>query len=434
MIICLIYELTSETSIKGNWLTEEIEYIKECVKQSSDLAEAAELFVRKYKRSAESARHKARQFKNLLSKNPSLQDPEKAKEALGEQLKIKRVEQERDEYKKLYDEAIKHNMKMSDVRAILHDIGKVVINDNPTWIAKDRKASAHGIPVLHISDIHYGEQVFKSQVNGRNEYDTVIAKKRLNHTFETATNILMNSFSSPKYDGIVVPLNGDVLSGNIHEELRNTNCEPIAKSVVGLAEILIQNITALSKVFPKVFVPCQVGNHGRMDKKPRMKDGVYDNYEWIAYSMLEKHFRDSETVTIKVPESFETTYQIYNRRFLQVHGDAFSGGNGIAGIIMPIIRGQHKKLKGYAALDQPFDIMIIGHFHQYHMLPTLGINGSVKGYDEYAFKMSFGFERPIQSLWIEHPEMGLIFATPIYCDSYAGGYSAGNVKQGVRVI
>lgn len=407
------------------WLPQEIRLLESCLEKTRTIIDAHALFAQKYKRTYSSYKAKMNELGLAPKGQALLADPNEAKKYLEERIKIKKIEQERDEYKSLYQEAIKRDMGLDAIRSLLYDIKKYELKAQPKWCYEPKSVGTHGTPMLHISDIHYGERVFKNQVNGRNEYDTVIANKRLDHTFETATNILMNSFSKPKYDGIILPLNGDLLSGNIHQELRDTNCEPIAKSVAGLAANLIRNITALQKVFKKVYVPCQVGNHGRFDKKPRMKDGVYDNYEWIVFTMLSQHFSGCPDVIIQVPESFETTFQVYNRRFLQVHGDAFMGGNGIAGIIMPIVRGQHKKLKGYAALNQSFDVMIIGHFHQYHFLPSLVINGSVKGYDEYAFKSSFPFERPIQSLHIEHPQMGPIFSTPIYCDSYPGGYLAG---------
>ena len=77
------------------------------------------------------------------------------------------------------------------------------------------------------------------------------------------------------------------------------------------------------------------------------------------------------------------------KSYRKPHGDGFKGGSGIAGILMPIIRGQSKKQTTYASVHSPFDLMIIGHFHQLKMMPELVINGSVKGYDEYAMKMSF---------------------------------------------
>ena len=45
-------------------------------------------------------------------------------------------------------------------------------------------------------------------------------------------------------------------------------------------------------------------------------------------------------------------------------------------------------------------------------------NGSMIGYNEYAYNKNFSFERPQQAMFIVHPDKGLIFRTPIFCDSY----------------
>jgi len=58
--------------------------------------------------------------------------------------------------------------------------------------------------------------------------------------------------------------------------------------------------------------------------------------------------------------------------------------------------------------------MIIGHFHQLIQLPHLVVNGSLKGYDEYAFSENFSYEEPAQGCWITHPEKGITFQMPIY--------------------
>jgi hypothetical protein len=54
-----------------------------------------------------------------------------------------------------------------------------------------------------------------------------------------------------------------------------------------------------------------------------------------------------------------------------------------------------------------------GHWHSLFNGPGLIINGSLKGYDEYAYKMNFQFEEPGQALWITHPEHGISYWMPV---------------------
>ena len=45
------------------------------------------------------------------------------------------------------------------------------------------------------------------------------------------------------------------------------------------------------------------------------------------------------------------------------------------------------------------------------------VNGSLKGYDEWVYKMNFGWERPTQALWTTHPDYGIIHHLPVYGDT-----------------
>jgi len=58
----------------------------------------------------------------------------------------------------------------------------------------------------------------------------------------------------------------------------------------------------------------------------------------------------------------------------------------------------------------------MGHYHQYISLKGCIVNGSTKGYDEYAYSNRFTSERPQQALWFTHPEYGVTFQVPVVVD------------------
>ena len=60
--------------------------------------------------------------------------------------------------------------------------------------------------------------------------------------------------------------------------------------------------------------------------------------------------------------------------------------------------------------------MLLGHWHQLIQLERLIVNGSLKGYDEYAYSNNFGFEPPRQALWLTNHDHGITFSIPIYVD------------------
>jgi hypothetical protein len=60
--------------------------------------------------------------------------------------------------------------------------------------------------------------------------------------------------------------------------------------------------------------------------------------------------------------------------------------------------------------------MMCGHWHQYIHLSRLIVNGSLKGYDEYAYQNNFGFEEPQQALFVVHPRHGITYRMPVNCE------------------
>ena len=292
---------------------------------------------------------------------------------------------------------------------------------NPDWLkGASKPRSVTGTGVLFISDIHFDEVVRGAQIGNCNEYNREIATWRLRNTFKSTIKLLKGFMAAPKYDGLVVPLGGDLLSGNIHEELVETNETPIQQSMLAIEEVLIEGLGGMADEFGKVHVPCVVGNHGRMHRKPRMKNRAFESFEWAIYQRLASYFRRDSRLTFDIPDGSDAYFSIYNKRFCLTHGDQFLGGGGIGGIMVPIMRGVAKKQVRQTAIGDPFNTVMMGHWHQYIHTDALIINGSVKGYDEYASQNNFAYEPPQQALFIVHPEVGCTFRMPVQC-AYQGG-------------
>ena len=61
----------------------------------------------------------------------------------------------------------------------------------------------------------------------------------------------------------------------------------------------------------------------------------------------------------------------------------------------------------YSDTKRDFDYALIGHWHQMLWGKDFFVNGSLKGYDEYAKGAGFGFEIPQQQLFLVTPERGI---------------------------
>jgi hypothetical protein len=179
---------------------------------------------------------------------------------------------------------------------------------------------------------------------------------------------------------------------------------------------LIGAVTRLADVFGKVFVPCVSGNHGRNTKKTQAKNRNHTSFDWLLYNLIAHDLRHDSRITFQVPDASDALFRIFNTRFLLTHGDQFRGGDGIIGPIGPLFRGNQKKLARNSAVDMAYDVMMCGHWHQYIQLARLLVNGSMKGYDEYAFTNNFGFEPPQQALCVVHERYGITFRMPVLCE------------------
>lgn len=304
-----------------------------------------------------------------------------------------------------------HDDTLHIVKNLIHDCDEPA--RPPKWITKPTVGKNTGVPTLFLSDIHYDEVVKADQISRVNAYDRAIANVRLERLFTKAIDLLIHHMAKPQYDYFVLNLGGDCLSGLIHEELRETNEAPISQSILALMDQLIAGIEMLLVHFPKMIVNGVVGNHGRWDKKPRMKNRVYENYEWLLYQFLARHFGDNKDVVFNVADGADLPYTIYSTRYLLTHGDQFKGGSGIAGALSPLMLGDARKRKRAIAIDQPFDYLMMGHWHTLWMAKGIIVNGSVKGYDEYASQSNFDFELPQQWMFVTHPQWGITARWPI---------------------
>lgn len=287
----------------------------------------------------------------------------------------------------------------------------------PEWTVTPPKklSDLAGVPTLFLSDWHWGEVVRPSEIGGVNEFNMKVAKKRAETVLNVATELLTKHIASAQYPGICLILGGDMLSGDIHDELRETNEEPTSVVWLDLLGVLTQIICSLQITFGNVFVVCVTGNHGRMTHKPRAKRRNHSNWDWLLYQVLRRNL-EGDRVNFLIPDGPDALFRLYHHRYMLTHGDQFRGGDGIIGPLGPITRGDIKKRSRQAQVQAGYDTLLMGHWHQLIQLDSLIVNGSLKGYDEYAASNNFKFESPRQALWITHPDHGITFSMPVYAE------------------
>lgn len=296
---------------------------------------------------------------------------------------------------------------------------------SPGWALKASKRadSGPGIPSVLWSDWHWGEVVLPGQIHHKNEFNVAVAKRRLQRLVERIISICFDHMVNPNYPGIVINLGGDLVSGDIHEELVETNELTSAETLIDIVGAIAWAFKHLADKFGRVWVISVAGNHGRMTKKPRMKNRAATNFDWIIAQLLCRQFVDDKRFSWMIPDGPDALYSVYGHRYLLTHGDQFRGGDGLIGALGPILRGDTKKRARNANVGLVYDTMLMGHWHQYLPLPRVIVNGSLKGYDEYAMMSNFSFEAARQALWFTHPVVGITSHWGVYCDPPGATFS-----------
>ena len=213
----------------------------------------------------------------------------------------------------------------------------------PAWLTgKNIKNGTRGGPVTIWSDFHYGEVIDPEQINGVNKFNVDVAKNRFHKLVDTTIDLCHNHMgrADVDYPGIVICLGGDMIGGDIHEELARSNDRTPHQSVHDLTDLIGAGLETMASKFGRVFVPCVVGNHRRNTHKPVMKNRVYMNFDWSIYCALERDFRKDKRIQLMVPSSADAHFTVFGHRFLLTHGDSLGvkGGDGIIGSIGPIMQ------------------------------------------------------------------------------------------------
>lgn len=301
------------------------------------------------------------------------------------------------------------------------DLFKTKTVGRPEWTRKTKSTKDdHGTLLAMLSDTHYGEIVRPQEMGGHNKYDLAIAEQRTERFFRRTVVLARNYLAGVKYDGIYLALNGDIVSGDIHDELTETNEASTYETILWAVPRLASGIEMWAKEFGRVHVVSAPGNHGRNNLKPRYKKRSANNADTLIARLVARQFASDDRVTFDIPESNDVSFAIYGSRFVMEHGDELVTFNGSAeiGALGPLVRGTNRKQTAHTAQGQPFNYALWAHIHQLKQVPASGFisNGSLKGYDEYAKGRIFRPERAQQSLVVVTPAFGITTAMPVFVD------------------
>jgi hypothetical protein len=284
--------------------------------------------------------------------------------------------------------------------------------------------------ILHLSDLQWGEVVRLETMGGINSFNMEIAARRLYKVFQATIELMTKHWTGPPPCRLIVLLGGDLISGDIHEELRKTNELQSMPTCMDILRHLVLGFGLLLKELPcDIEVISVPGNHGRTTLKPESKLYVDTNYDTLIADVLEWHYKITNEKRIKFtrPESGDALFKVFGWQGWLSHGDRIGtkGGKGFVGPSAPIARGMKLVTDEHAAQRIFIDWIFIGHYHTRLMLEHGYANGCLPGPSEYSRDLRSRPKPASQNYFQVHPERGIVAERQIQC----GDPSEGTIYQ-----
>lgn len=251
--------------------------------------------------------------------------------------------------------------------------------------------------VLHISDWHIGEV---DNIGGLNQFNYKIACDRVKTLTNKVISWTQMHRSMYKVDELVIIATGDMISGDIHDELRATNEFPAPEQCVKASMLISKMVTELSSVFKKVRVEYIVAdNHSRTTKKMEFAPGT-NSYNYIVGTMSKILLRDNDVVEFNVYPEIERIVSVEGMKYLITHGNSIRGGQlGLPYYGMTRRLGAEALIRMNMPEDTHFNKIVMGHYHTPLMTNGIEMTGCLSS--TTAFDHASGrHSRACQTAWL----------------------------------
>ena len=259
--------------------------------------------------------------------------------------------------------------------------------------------------VLLWSDLHAAERVFSDQVHGLNEYNWDVMLQRHDKLRKSVLSFKENR-PYPVRRLRILGL-GDMVSGDIHDELRVTNESVLMEAALQLGLDMSEWVESFIGDFEEITIDGVVGNHGRTSIKPQAKN-QHSNFDWMVYQIMKLRLSGYDSVTVNVPKSPFELVNVMGKQLYMFHGDGVR--STMPGVPWGgVIRRTNEITK---TMEQSFghiDHFVLGHFHEPNIVfnKRVIVNGSVKGPDEYSLKYFGGGADAAQLLLVFNEKYGM---------------------------
>lgn len=283
------------------------------------------------------------------------------------------------------------------------------INVFPIAPKAKSKGETEAVVVAVASDWHVEEEVKKEWVNDTNEYNLEISKKRSEQFFQSVLRLTQIVGRDVKVNTMVLALLGDFITNDIHPEMMEVNLLLPNQAAQRVQSYLASGIKFLLENTDLDFIiPCSTGNHGRVTRLPYKSTEHGHSWEHLVYNNLKWYFESEPRIKFIVNDSYHTIIDVLGFKMRLHHGHEMKYNGGMGGMYIPV----NKKIAQWnKAITVNLDVF--GHFHSLKHGGNFIANGSMIGYNPYAMRGGFDFEKPKQAFFVIDEKRGLTWFAPI---------------------
>jgi hypothetical protein len=375
-----------------------------------------ELTAKEFGTTSEAVRSIAKRLRASVVKAPPVESVEEVATPfeIDELVLMRREQAEIKSLKRQLEKTLQDYQKLSDAYDIALNLKTSQVNGSIPKIESNKKSSNEATAIVQISDGHFGKIVVPSTVNGLNNYNPDIAKKRMQKCAENTIKLIKKEREDVKIDNLVLILGGDFLENSQlhnHSEM-TTSMSPMEETLFS-RDVLHKYIKTVCEYgnFKKIAIACTRGNHSRITHRMVASVDYRMNYETILYSILKDDFA-KEKIEWTIPDSEVAEVDVYDKMIRIVHGHQIKFQGGVGGLTVP--------LNKYVMRMDQIKKAFYNFVHHYHNLsyPTVRttVNGSIVGYDPYAMSIGCSYEPPMQSFQLLDSKWGMTIKAPIFCD------------------
>lgn len=296
------------------------------------------------------------------------------------------------------------------------DLKTAVVTTKPKkiYIQNNRnvKVSSNISAVLCLSDWHIGEVTDSKKIENVCSYNYNIATRRVEKLVQNFIDWCKLQKSMYQIKEVVIPVLGDLLSGNIHYELEVSNEFPITTQIVKASELLSIAISEISRFFPCRCEFISWDNHSRLTKKMQFKQGPENSYGALVGTLVQEKLKNLSNINFNLYLQDKKLVNIQGFNYLCEHGGEIKSWLGIPFYGIERMVGSEAKTR-LGQVDRQFKKMLIGHWHQPIRSQYFIVNGALSGSNELDHAVG-RFCKPCQISFLCHPK----FADFNFCEFF----------------